>query len=70
MCEPPLKALFALALLCTTGPIANAPAPRPVAALDDGLARTPPMGWRTWNAFMDDVDQPLMEVRRREIGQI
>ncbi|CAD7928931.1 unnamed protein product [Amoebophrya sp. A25] len=30
-------------------------------ALDDGLARRPPMGWRTWNAFADHVTQPLLE---------
>lgn len=30
-------------------------------ALDDGLARTPPMGWRSWNTFGGDVDQQLME---------
>jgi alpha-galactosidase len=26
-------------------------APMPGAALDDGLARTPPMGWNSWNKF-------------------
>jgi len=25
------------------------------AALDDGLARTPPMGWRSWNCYGGDV---------------
>lgn len=30
-------------------------------ALEDGLARTPPMGWRSWNTFGGDVDQELME---------
>mmetsp|Transcript_25820 Transcript_25820/g.59715 ORF Transcript_25820/g.59715 Transcript_25820/m.59715 type:complete len:417 (-) Transcript_25820:50-1300(-) len=30
------------------------------AALDDGLARTPPMGWRSWNTFGTAVDQQLM----------
>lgn len=28
--------------------------------LEDGLARTPPMGWRSWNLFQDHVDQSLM----------
>ena len=27
---------------------------------EDGLARTPPMGWRSWNAFQGDVDDALM----------
>ena len=26
------------------------------AALEDGLARTPPMGWRSWNCYGGDVD--------------
>jgi len=30
-------------------------------ALDDGLARTPPMGWRSWNLFQDDIDQARMQ---------
>lgn len=30
-------------------------------ALRDGLALTPPMGWRSWEAFYDSVDQPKME---------
>ena len=24
---------------------------------DDGLARTPPMGWRSWNSMLEDVSQ-------------
>eukprot|EP00927_Polykrikos_kofoidii_P065620 TRINITY_DN61358_c0_g1_i1.p1 TRINITY_DN61358_c0_g1~~TRINITY_DN61358_c0_g1_i1.p1 ORF type:complete len:634 (-),score=72.30 TRINITY_DN61358_c0_g1_i1:63-1922(-) len=33
----------------------------PSSALDDGLARTPPMGWRNWNAFMENINQATME---------
>lgn len=29
-------------------------------ALDDGLARRPPMGWRSWNTFYGHVTQELM----------
>jgi len=29
--------------------------------LDDGLARTPPMGWNTWNKFACDVSEKLIE---------
>ena len=29
----------------------------PAVALDDGLARTPPMGWSSWNHFGCDVDE-------------
>jgi len=34
---------------------------RAARALNDGLARTPPMGWRSWNTFGANVDQQLME---------
>ncbi len=40
-----------------------APTPQtttPAAALDDGLARTPPMGWNTWNRFGCDIDSQLI----------
>ena len=30
-------------------------------ALDNGLARTPPMGWRSWNAYGAKINQDLME---------
>ena len=29
--------------------------------LDDGLARTPPMGWNSWNKFSCHVDEQLIE---------
>ena len=32
-----------------------------VGAIDNGLGRTPPMGWRSWNSLRDDVDQQKME---------
>jgi hypothetical protein len=28
-----------------------------VSALDNGLARTPPMGWNSWNIFHGDIDE-------------
>ena len=31
------------------------------AALDNGLARTPPMGWRSWNAYGPNIHQDLMD---------
>lgn len=31
-----------------------------VYGLNDGLARTPPMGWRTWNQFGIHINQTLM----------
>src|SRR5690349_2298028 len=33
----------------------------PVRALDNGLARTPPMGWNSWNSFHCDVSADLVE---------
>jgi alpha-galactosidase len=33
----------------------------PAHALDNGLARTPPMGWNSWNAFHCDVSAKLVE---------
>ena len=32
-----------------------------VFSLNDGLALTPPMGWRTWNAYGCDVNQTVLE---------
>jgi len=33
----------------------------PARALDNGLARTPPMGWNSWNTFHCDVSAALVE---------
>jgi alpha-galactosidase len=30
-------------------------------ALDNGLARTPPMGWNSWNKFGCDVSEKLIK---------
>src|SRR5207244_9890479 len=43
-------------------PPAAVPLPAtPAAALGNGLALTPPMGWNDWNAFGCDVDEQLVE---------
>jgi alpha-galactosidase len=34
--------------------------PAPARALDNGLARTPPMGWNDWNAFGCNISDPLV----------
>lgn len=34
--------------------------PGPAAALEDGLARTPPMGWSSWNHFDCRVDEQVV----------
>jgi alpha-galactosidase len=35
--------------------------PITINALDDGLARTPPMGWNSWNTFAADINENLIE---------
>ena len=32
----------------------------PAAALDNGLALTPPLGWRSWNFFQGAISDPLI----------
>jgi alpha-galactosidase len=44
-----LSALTALAVLALVTLVAVLAAPRPAAALENGLARTPPMGFNNWN---------------------
>jgi alpha-galactosidase len=54
--------MITAALLAVTGAAALQFArPAPVAALDNGLALTPPMGWNDWNAFGCNVSQALVE---------
>ena len=33
----------------------------PAEALENGLARTPPMGWNTWNTFECDINETLVK---------
>mmetsp|Transcript_19909 Transcript_19909/g.39077 ORF Transcript_19909/g.39077 Transcript_19909/m.39077 type:complete len:454 (-) Transcript_19909:128-1489(-) len=40
-----------------------------IEAAEDGLARTPPMGWRSWNAYHDKVSQDIIVKAAREIAQ-
>ncbi|QEE25737.1 glycoside hydrolase family 27 protein [Rhodanobacter glycinis] len=49
-----LPSMVLAAALCV---LANTPAH----ALDNGLARTPPMGWNSWNTFHCDVSAKLIE---------
>lgn len=67
MRRPLSLTLTAVAVLLLTVPGLAPPAaagdrPAPAApTLDNGLARTPPMGWNDWNAFGCDVDEQLVE---------
>jgi len=49
---PPSLALGGLAALLL--------APLAARAADDGLALLPPMGWRSWNAFHNDISHAVM----------
>ena len=40
-----------------------AAAPRRAVGLDDGLATSPPMGWRSWNQFGLFINQSLLEAQ-------
>jgi alpha-galactosidase len=40
--------------------VANVTAPQPADAWDNGLARTPPMGWNQWNAFGCNISDALV----------
>ena len=54
---------WALAMLAagfTWSGLGAAPMLAQVRRLDDGLARTPPMGWNTWNKFGCDVSERLI----------
>jgi alpha-galactosidase len=51
--RPRAFAILVLPLLLAAGPA------RPV-RLDNGLARTPPMGWNTWNKFACNVSDQLL----------
>src|SRR5688500_11728341 len=35
-------------------------APRPAQALNNGVARTPPMGWNSWNTFGCNINETLI----------
>jgi alpha-galactosidase len=48
------RSLLALAFLAASA------APK-LCALDNGLARTPPMGWNSWNKFACNVSEKLIE---------
>ncbi|MBO0518042.1 alpha-galactosidase, partial [Streptomyces beijiangensis] len=57
-----LSTAFALLLLLVLAPplLVLSAAPR-AHALENGLARTPPMGWNDWNAFGCNVSEALVE---------
>src|SRR3989454_382296 len=58
LAKPVLAALL-IAPLAASDPGRASPAAR--AALDNGLARTPPMGWNSWNHFGCNVSEQLIK---------
>jgi alpha-galactosidase len=50
-------AILMLAVVCYLPTQFNSPAAR---ARDDGVARTPPMGWNSWNRFKCNVNEHLI----------
>src|SRR3954470_24405114 len=46
-----------IALVLALGALIPLAAASPASALDDGLARTPPMGWNGWYAFHCKADE-------------
>ena len=49
-----------LAAAVSWSSLGSAPVLAQVRRLDDGLARTPPMGWNTWNKFACNVSERLI----------
>ncbi len=54
-----VRAAFTRSVAAFAGCLVLAGAP-PAAALDNGLARTPPMGWNSWNRFGCNVNESLV----------
>jgi alpha-galactosidase len=52
--------LGVLAVTLTTAVAGGLVAPRPAQALNNGVARTPPMGWNTWNTFGCNISETLI----------
>ena len=53
-----LRRIAAAQIACLAPALAAAPRAQ---ALDNGLARTPPMGFNDWNAFGCDVSEQLIK---------
>jgi alpha-galactosidase len=53
-------ALAVLAVTLASVAIGAFVAPPPAQALDNGVARTPPMGWNTWNTFGCNINETLI----------
>ncbi|MFI5934166.1 glycoside hydrolase family 27 protein [Actinoplanes sp. NPDC051494] len=54
-----LKAMLATGLLLLSGTASVATA-APAQALENGVGRTPPMGWNSWNTFFCNINESLI----------
>ncbi|MEH0974581.1 ricin-type beta-trefoil lectin domain protein [Micromonospora sp. CPCC 205546] len=52
--------LGVLAVAAATAFAGGVVAPQPAQALNNGVARTPPMGWNTWNTFGCSINETLI----------
>jgi alpha-galactosidase len=55
-----MRPSLALRAAAVAAAFAALTAARPAPVLDDGLARTPPMGWNSWNRFACNVSEELV----------
>ena len=37
---------------------------------DNGLAKTPPMGWRSWNCFLGDISEAKIKYEPQAFGRV
>ena len=56
-----LAAVASMAMVVGVATAVLTAAPRPAVALDNGLAKTPPMGFNDWNSFGCNVDEALIK---------
>ncbi|BCJ62394.1 glycoside hydrolase family 27 protein [Micromonospora endophytica] len=55
-----LAVLSVLMLTLTAVVVDGIHSPKPAQALNNGVARTPPMGWNTWNTFGCNINETLI----------
>ncbi|WP_055586278.1 glycoside hydrolase family 27 protein [Streptacidiphilus griseoplanus] len=60
-CRRTLAIAFSIALLCLTAPLLALGSAAPAAALGNGLALTPQMGFNDWNAYGCNVSESLIK---------
>lgn len=53
-------AALSLVVVAASAAVVGTHSPRSAWALDNGVARTPPMGWNTWNTFGCNINETLI----------